>query len=93
MSARRALVLFVRLDELCAVLRGDKRVLNIPPAAEIVAASQVAGGIGVRIHHESFAAAPHGEPLPVRVAVTASSPRKVLSLRRSTPPLELQRSV
>lgn len=59
---------------LAAVLRGERRIRNLPRDAQIVADHQHAdprgGYIAWRIHSHSFPDLPAGAQLPVVVAVT-----------------------
>jgi len=69
----RARIYLIPRAALVPVFRGEKRIANLPPDAELVAADYGVQGFGVRIHSASFDDVPFGGQLPVVPAVIAYS--------------------
>lgn len=54
---------------LLGILRGEKRIANLPADAELVASDYGPRGLGVRIHSTCFPEVQRGEPLPLVIAI------------------------
>ena len=65
----RARIYIVPIASLLPVLRGEKRITNLPADAEIVAADYGTCGLGVRVHSTSFPESERGKQLPTFPAV------------------------
>jgi hypothetical protein len=65
----RAKVFSIPIAALAPILRGEKRIANLPPDAVITAADYGLLGLGVRVHSESFEEVPLRKQLPVVPAV------------------------
>ncbi|HBG29094.1 MAG TPA: hypothetical protein DDW98_00420 [Gammaproteobacteria bacterium] len=65
----RAKVYLIPKAAILPILRGEKRVANIPTNAECVAADSGVMGFGLRVHCDSFDDVPFGKQLPLVPAV------------------------
>lgn len=68
-TVRRAKVLVLPLASLLAVLRGEKRVRNLPPDAELAGAVPVGRDLGIRVHSTIYKTVDEGTPIPTAPAV------------------------
>lgn len=65
---KQARVYLIPPECILAVLKGEKRVCNLPADAELVAAQLTQHGIGVRVHSKTFPVISCGSPLPLVTA-------------------------
>ena len=67
--SRQLKVLELPVGQFTSVLRGEKRIRNLPVDAEVVCIGQAKKMVGVCVHSASYPITPDGELLPVAPAV------------------------
>ena len=71
---QHAKVYMIPMRSLGPVLRGEKRIVNLPADAETVAFDYGLMGVGIRVHSQCFPEVPFGQPLPLVPAVLERRP-------------------